>query len=192
MSRIFWAILVWHPHGVDGDQRAADRQPVEQQRDGGDLVGLGGACLLTEHQPLAAGPGGDQVERIAILRPVMGAAGCLAVDGDDLGAAIGIRIGGAQACHPCGEAGREQPGVDGIEDVVERVVARDAVSERQEAAEKIHMQTPPAPDFHEVLGTGDRAAKHDEQHLGQRKNHLPGLSWIAQSREVVEKGNADW
>ena len=30
-----------HPDGVDGDKRADEGQAFEQQRDGGDLVGLG-------------------------------------------------------------------------------------------------------------------------------------------------------
>ena len=45
-------------HGVDGDKCSGQRQAFEQQGNGRDLVGLGLARLLDEHEALAAGPGG--------------------------------------------------------------------------------------------------------------------------------------
>ena len=83
-------------HGVDGDERAGQFEPLEQQRDRIDLVRLLRHGLLAEHQPLPARPGRDQVQRIAALRlaPPRG----LAVDRHDVGRAL------AQALHPGGEA----------------------------------------------------------------------------------------
>ena len=76
------------------------------------------------------------------------------------GGGAGLRSGGAQAGHPFGKAAREQLAVDGIDDVVERVMARDAVGERQEAAKKVDVQPSPASDLHEILRPGDGAAQH--------------------------------
>lgn len=122
------------PHGVDGDERAADRQPFEQQRDGGDFVGLGLARLLAEHEALARCPGRDQMERVAVLGAVVGAPRRLAIDGHHLGTRLraGPRL--AEARHPLCETGAEQLGVDRVHDVVQRVVAGDAARERQKAA----------------------------------------------------------
>jgi hypothetical protein len=44
-------------HRTDGDERAGQGEAFEQERDGGDLVGLGLTGLLAEHETLAAGPG---------------------------------------------------------------------------------------------------------------------------------------
>ena len=41
------------PHGVDGDQRALQFKPLDQQRDGGDLVGFDVCRFLPEDEPLA-------------------------------------------------------------------------------------------------------------------------------------------
>ena len=54
-------------HGVDGDERAFEFEPFEQQRNGDDLVRLCVDGLLTEHEPLPGGPGGDEVQRLTAL-----------------------------------------------------------------------------------------------------------------------------
>ena len=56
-------------HGVGGDKRSAQFQALQQGGDGGDLVGFLSAGLLAEHQALTRGPGGDQVQRVAVLGP---------------------------------------------------------------------------------------------------------------------------
>ncbi len=66
-------------HGVDGDQGAFQGQPLEQKRDGLDLVGLLGGSLLTQHQALVAGPGRDEVKRAAASGAIVAAARRLAV-----------------------------------------------------------------------------------------------------------------
>ena len=72
-------------HGVDGDQRAGQFQALEQRRNGSDFVGFFRAGLLPQHEPLAARPGRDQMQRILALASVVGAPRSLAVDGDDVG-----------------------------------------------------------------------------------------------------------
>src|SRR4051812_25312396 len=74
---------------------ALQSQALEQARDGGDLVRLFGDRLLAKHQALAAGPGRDEVKRLAALGAVVAALRGLAVDGDDL-RTVRLGRGGAQ------------------------------------------------------------------------------------------------
>jgi len=96
-------------HGVDGDECAAECQAFEQKRNGGDLVGLGLAGLLSEYQALAAGPGRDHVERASVLAVIMRSPRGLAIDGDDFWS--GHDWGRfAQAFNPGGKAlGKDAP-----------------------------------------------------------------------------------
>jgi len=50
---------------VDGDDCTGQFEPFEQQQDGFDLVGFVGDRLLAAYQALAAGSGGDHVQRLA-------------------------------------------------------------------------------------------------------------------------------
>lgn len=68
--------------GVDGDERAREREPFQQRRDRLGLARLVGHRLLAENQALAAGPGRDQVQRLAVAAAIMAATRGLAVDGD--------------------------------------------------------------------------------------------------------------
>ncbi len=105
----------------------------------------------------------------------------LAVDGNDVGFVL------AQALDPGGEAGAEEVGVERIDDVVERVVRRDAVAERQQAAQEGELLPAPQPDFDEVLGAGQRRAQHQQHDLRQRVEHLARLPWVVECREMVEQ-----
>jgi hypothetical protein len=53
------------PHGVDGDERPGQFQPLKQERNGDDLVGLLVDGLLTEDDALTGRPGGDQMQRLS-------------------------------------------------------------------------------------------------------------------------------
>jgi hypothetical protein len=170
-------------HGVDGDQRPGEVEPFKQQRDGGDLVGFDVRGLLAEHEALARRPGGDEVQRLAALAAVMRAPHGLAIDGDDLGIAV------TQGRDPGGEAGLEEIGVESVDDVVQRVVRRQAALLGQEAAETIQALLAPQLDLDEVLHAAERRAEHDEQELRQRIHDAPRFTRIAQRREMVEHGD---
>ena len=58
--------------GVDGDERAGECEAFEQKRDGGDLVRLGLAGLLPQHEALAARPCRNHVQRPTVLAAVVG------------------------------------------------------------------------------------------------------------------------
>ena len=115
--------------GVDRHQGALERQLLQKQRDGGDLVRLATHRLLPEHQALA----GRQAEtrcRDRGLAPRVGAPRGLAVDRDE------VRLGLAQAFDPRREAGLERLGVERGDHLAQRVVARHPVLAGQEATEE--------------------------------------------------------
>src|SRR3984957_5506185 len=76
--------------------------------------------LLSEHDPLSRRPGGDEMQGIAALPPVVAAPRGFAIDGDNVGVIV------SQVADPGQEAGLEQLRVQGREHVTQRVVARDA------------------------------------------------------------------
>ena len=75
--------------GVDGDERALQpvlgAEPLQQRRDGGELVRLVGHRLLAEHQAGGGGEGGDEMQRRRAGAAVVAAARGLAVDGHEAG-----------------------------------------------------------------------------------------------------------
>lgn len=70
-------------HGVDGDERACQFQGIEQQRHGDDLVAFPVDGFLAEHETLAGGLGGDQMQRRTA--PAVRAPRGLPVDRHDVG-----------------------------------------------------------------------------------------------------------
>src|SRR3954465_5022970 len=118
---------------------------IQEKRDRSDLVRLGLASLLAQHQALTAGPGRDQMQGVALLGFVVGTARGLPIDGHNIGLAL------AHARDPFAEASREKIAIECIDDVVERLVARDALSEGQEAPQEPLVDQAPAADLDEVL-----------------------------------------
>jgi hypothetical protein len=77
----------------------------------------------------------DHVEGTSIFAAVVPAPRSLAVDGDDLGHTGAGLARLAQAFYPGGEALGEERAIDGIDDVIERIVAGDTRLEGQQAAQ---------------------------------------------------------
>src|SRR3954470_11914253 len=170
--------------GVDRHQGALERQPLQEQRDGGDLVRLATHRLLPEHQALAGRPGGDEVQGIAALAPRVGAPRGLAVDRDE------VRLGLAQAFDPRREAGLEQLGVERGDHLAQRVVARHPVLAGQEATEEGEVLVAPERDLDDVIGPRQGGAQQQEEDLRQRVEHLGLLPRVLERREVVEQERA--
>ena len=129
----FLGDLLLTAHGVDRHDRALDGQKIEQFGNGGDLVGFFVHRPRTQHQFLARTPGRHQVNGAFVARPVEGAAHRLAVDGNH------TRDGAARGLRPGDEAGLESLRIQGAEDQSELIVARRAVLERQEPAQKLEL-----------------------------------------------------
>ena len=146
------------PHGVDGDKGAGEFEPFEQQRDGDDLVALGGDRFLNEDDTLAGRPGRDQVQRMS-LAP-MGTPGGFAVDGDDVGLAL------AQALHPGRETRREGLRRKGVHHVRQGVVRGNAPRKWQQPLEKGELARSPVLDLDEVLRPREGPAQHHKQEFG--------------------------
>ena len=85
-------------HRIDGDEGAGEREALQQQRDGDDLVRLVAHRLLSEHEALPARPGGDEMQRLAARLAGMRAPRGLAVDGDDVGRALAQEL--PHGCNP--------------------------------------------------------------------------------------------
>ena len=54
-------------------------------------------------------------------------------------------------------------------------------------ASAILVQQPMASVLNEILGSGHRCAEHDQQNLGQRVGHLPGLARVIKGGKMVEQ-----
>lgn len=130
---------------------------LQQQRNGGDFVGLFLGRLLAKDDLLARRPGGDEMQGIAALAPVMAAPRGLAINGDDLGIIV------AQAADPGHEAGFKQLRVQRREHVTQHIVARDAAFVGVKASEKGQMLDAPQRCFYEVARPGDRRRQHQKQ-----------------------------
>ena len=77
--------------------------------------------------------------------------------------------------------------VDGVDDVVEGVVAGNARLERQQAAQEVLVHLPPPPDLHEILGAGQRAAQYEQKDFRKRIQHLPGLARVFERGKVLDQ-----
>jgi hypothetical protein len=91
------------------------------------------------------------VQRLAALAAIVRATGGLAVDRDQVG------LGLTQALDPGREACLEQPGIERGDNLAQRVVARDAVPVRQEAAQE--GQVLPAPEQRPTSVTSSAPAR---------------------------------
>jgi hypothetical protein len=113
----------------------------------------------------------------------MGAAGGLAVDGNN------VRVGLAQSVDPGDEAFGEQRGVKGDHQVVEGIMAGDAVAVGQEAAQEVDMGFVPVVDLDEVVGSGDAGAQHQRQNFRERVQHLAALPRVLEGGKAVQQGH---
>lgn len=140
--------------------------------------------FLAEHEALARRPGGNQMQRRAVL--AMRAARGLAVDRHNVGLLL------AQAFHPIGEAFGKERGRQGVHHIVERVMGGDALLEGQETLQKVELLLGPALDLAEILGAGHCPAQDDQQDFRQGIDDLPSLarvleggwSWTSQASVI--------
>src|SRR6187455_2122315 len=91
---------------------------------------LSSTANLTQHQALFRRPGADQMQRRLLRRTVEGTTQRLAVDCDDAWGGLG------EASHELHEAAMEPGRIEQSEQAAKRVVARDAVGQPQEPAQK--------------------------------------------------------
>ena len=122
------------PYGVDGDERAFELprlgQPVEQDRDGGDLIGLLGDAELRQDEARVGRVGAERMQGFEALAAVVGATRRLAVDGDQI---VTTR---PHRADPIVETTREGQGIDPIHQGAQPPFARNSVMERREFLRK--------------------------------------------------------
>ena len=167
-------------HRINGDQGSLQVQTFEQQRNGGDFVGLLFRRLLAKDDPLTGGPGGDHVQRLAPLPSVVAAPRGLAIDRDDLRGTV------AEVFNPGEEATFEQAGVDGREHVAQCVVAGNAVLVREETAEKCLIFLSPERGLHEIVRPGDRRGQGQKKNFNQRVKHFRMLTRVFEGGKMAQ------
>jgi len=168
-------------HGVDGDQRALQVEPLQQRRDGPDLVGLVLHRLLAQHQPAPGGEGGDQVQRVSAPGVVVAAPHALAVDGHKVGAI------GKGLLDPGQKAGGEQRPIHPVHQRRHPVGAGNAMVVGREATQEVQVRLAPGDDVLVVVTVRHRPAHGQEQHFLERVGHLPGLARVAEGGELVQQ-----
>jgi len=117
-------------HGVDRDKAALDSQQLQQPWDSGYLVGLVIRLDLSEHHPIARGPGAYHVNECSAVGGLKGPPKSFAVDRHNL--AFRQR---RDRRRPSAKRFLQRLGVEQREDSADRVVRRDAVRQIQERLE---------------------------------------------------------
>jgi hypothetical protein len=94
---------------------------------------------------------------------------------------------GAQPRHPGGEAVPEQRRVEQGDHIPQRVMARDAVRERLQAAQEGEVL--PAPDLglDEIIRPGQRRTQQQKQDFRQRIQNLGRLARVPQRRKPLDQ-----
>jgi hypothetical protein len=100
----------------------------------------------------------------------MGAAAGFAVDRDD------VEISVTQAIDLGDEALGEQLAAEDIHQVVEGVVAGDAILAGQEVAQEVHVGFAPVLDLDEIVGRSDGGAQDQKQDFREWVDHFDELS----------------
>ena len=168
---------------VDGDDGALDRQQVEQLGDGDDLVRLVRHLDLAEHQALMRGKGRHHMDRrLGALLPA-GAAQRLAVDGDHLLGRAGQRR------HPIDEAALELLGIEHRKNVTEVIMGGRPMAKRPKPAQQRDLLFPKPRNVDECLRPRQHRQQAQQQHFGQRIDHLAGLARVRQILEIIQENN---
>ena len=120
------------------------------------------------------------MQGFAIFRPVMRAPRGLAIDGDH------VRIAVAQARDPIHETRLEQLGIDPVQHVGQRIVARDAVAVWQIGAQEIETFKPPFTHLDQIVRPSDRGAHEQQNDFFQRIHNLDLLTRVFQGCKVLQ------
>jgi hypothetical protein len=162
---------------IDREQGTGQRQPLQEQQNGGDPARRAGHVLLPEHQALAAGPGRDK-RRLAAFAARVGERG-LAVHGDD------VPRRRAPPLDPAREAGLEQRGTESADDLPHRVVAGNTVQIGQEAAQEGELLVAPKLHLPNIIGTGQVGRAQEKEDRRQGGEHLGHLTLVLKDGKAI-------
>ena len=154
------------PHGVNGDEQALDLQCLEQFRDGGNLITLGGDLFLAKNDAQFRSEGTDHVNGglTAAARPTHG----LAIDRN---AAI---EGSDHLSYPAAKCHLELLRVQRSEDPQKRLLGRDAILERQELTQPILLLVRPI-----GVTIGEHSGHGNHQNLHKiMQRPIAGFAWV--------------
>ncbi len=167
--------------GIDGDEGAGKGQLVEELRDCVLLAGGLADRLLSKHEALMGGKGGDQMQCFAAPPTVVAASRGFAVEGNKR------RSTRPPLAGPSDEAGLEQLRIDAVHQRAQPIGAGQTVMIGEETAQERQMRLAPIDDVVIVVTSGNRAANHQQQDLRQRVRHAPLLARVAEMREMLQK-----
>jgi hypothetical protein len=115
------------------------------------------------------------------LALIVGAAGRLAIDGDE------VMTARPQRGDPALEAACEQGRIDAVHQVAQPARARNAMVELGELPQKIEMMLAPFDDVLEIVARGDRGAGHQQQDLLNRIGNAPRLPVVVERGKMLQK-----
>src|ERR1700694_1674951 len=139
---------------VAGDDRAVERQALEQHHGGADLVLVGLDHEIADHGAELGGEGGEHVQRLGIEPSA--AFQRLAVDRDVPGSVVAER--------ELAQRRGERVGVERLEEIVERRMAgRHAVVDAEQAQRLRLQPTSPAEDRDQIIGAGQHRSNRNAQ-----------------------------
>ena len=179
--------------GPEQSRRAAGQFEAAQQfGHGGDFVALCCRAELAEHEPVARGPGADQMHGAA-ARTAAAPQG-FAVEGDSR--AQRINLAGQRSAQPRGPGGEglgELRGIQRGEDAPEGVVTGDAVGQFEQVPEPVALGLAEFLEVHEALRAAEpfRQAQGPEPAEGQRadgdeQNVVERVAFGARDARVFE------
>lgn len=171
------------PHGVDGHHRTLHVDPVEEGRNGRDLVRFLLRRHLPQRQAVVAGPGADQMQGAQPLVLILRATQGLAVDGDHPGSFFFFVD---QARNPRLKTGLKGFGPQGGKNPATTVPRRKTMRKGQHALEPFLLGPCPAGD-----GRRPRATRHDptdrnRNHLHQQMPTIAVMPRVRQRLEVLD------
>jgi len=130
------------------------------------------------------------MQRLAALVAGMRAPRRLSIDSNDIGG-DNIGFARAQSLHPGRKAVLEQVGIDRPDYLAQRIVARDTVRIRPQAAQKRQVACTPQRHLDKIIGPGQRRAQQQQNDLRQRIENLCRLPRVVQRRKPIEQTDSD-
>ena len=179
---------VWQPHHrfasvpVDGDDGPFDVDQLQQLGNGGDLVGLLRARLLTQHEPVRRGPGSHQMQRMPPGPVVPRAAQRLAVNRHDLLFDLPPQDG-----HHRRQTAQKLVGLQPLKDAGERVRRGNAVGQLQELFEPLPLGPTVARQVFPRVALADCAAHRNRHDVHQIVPTRPRHARVCQSCKALRQ-----
>jgi hypothetical protein len=146
-------------------------------------IALDFSAPLPEHAALARCESRDHVNRLVRAFLLVGAACCLAIDGDHVASRPG------QRCHPGEKAALEGFGIERGKTIAEVIVRRRPIAKRAEPAQPFALLLAEPGDVGDRLRPGEHRQTAQQQDLVEPVQPFAGLARVRQVLEIVQKND---